>query len=1246
MNNSTIIDNPLTNFQFLSVCHYITGFSYFLYNKHLIKLNEQTQTITVINVLFNYISNSKNESNAKLEILKKILKGTDLYGGGENETLDIKYIYETYHYIINTALFFEYGNINRYLAGIINKLDKINYFDLKKKVFEEFSQNYNTRDYCSLGNENFNLTLLAKRKIFDDFIWSIFPLPSENMSIIDVRYIYAMVGLKFISTTLANRENLTFDDYTLIGREINTQSIDNNTYSLILELFSAPALFFYAFINKEEFRRNSQSYLKNRFWIDIYEKLINYMNNAMNNILSGIIRSTIYYKLENEMQNLKTRTSIAYDILKVFCNYDNFAQVSSLYVDTYKTLFLWIVNYIRPERCDKLPDLEHVYDKQFTNVEKTYFKLERIAIEKVLTDGNLTEKLNENVTVWFARVPDYPMYHPLIPPSTRKINNDIYLLFAIVENKKEEFYAFKQMENGLSLLRCSGNEQEFAKAVANNSYLKMEKSLFSITLKHLRENYKFFIERVANIKTKQFVKSLKSYFFEKTVGEKILNFIKSLIPFYNCIDYIRDDNKALATFSCSLDMITLIPIVGFTAKYATIFQTILMREIIQNSLIKSIISNVKNLVFISTKSLLKEIFKITKKISDEILTKAMFIDLGLASLRTVDPGFEAIYTFCTFSITEVWKLFQYLIKNIKITPLTRNLISIMKSILKKNINIHPDHTGLVPKILAKGDNFHMVKYYYPGGSNFFGPTCLTSFGKTAELRSIEGYPFQLPVVPIKSNDKIFYKEYSPNTGKMLNNEFELNNNILRNIKYLLELIVPQNKKIVKNYEIYYNTIEWNSPSNNKDFGDYVLLRQENSRNPGTSIGTNNVAQIDNFPSAGDYVLLRQENSRNPGTSIDTNNVAQIDNFPSAGDYVSLRQENSRNPGISNSIVNTNNVAQIDNIPSTSRGYTRQNNFAYVKINEILKTPYNPNGYLHEFGNSDYDKFISQLNKFKTGLSSLRKNGELRNFKLAIDRVNSMQMTDAMEKPIELYYTEVKKQHIIRYLKNLQGKEFFFNDLTLLTSNNPIIVKKTEELFPIHKTVKYHLNFDNQYGIINLGKIHEMFQNNYIVFSEVKFKVKYIIEDKSTNSLILKMDKIPLTRDKWIEIRNNDLKLTAFSRNLKKTERLQNIEAAAEFLSSNVPLYTYTESKNLLRQYILKIKTSNTDVPTYEKMAYDIYNNLKIPNFYNNFKIKNQKFIDDVLFDVKLQQTDDLYSASEKIHKILSPIGLKTCTSSM
>ncbi|XP_051171653.1 uncharacterized protein LOC127288306 [Leptopilina boulardi] len=814
MNSASIFIQQSSNFQFLSVCHYINIFGIYFYNNDLITLDERNQTIPVLNTLFEYLNKFDNEYEVKLKLLKKVLKGSDLYGGEENETLDMKYVIETYQYIISTALFSQYGNINGFLAQIINKANNVNFSALKKNVQESLSQNNISRDYCSPDDNNYKLTPLTIKKVFDDHIWPVFPQPEQEMSIMEVNYIYAMVGLKIVRSVSSDITNLTFRDYVLIARELDLQDFNNQTYEMVLKLFSTPALFFYAYHQKDKFQKIDHLTQNNEFWIEAYEFLFSHISSTMLQIVQKDIINSLHYKLENKISAIKSRTLIAIDILKAYCDYENYQQVSSVDIEMYKTLYHWTLKLVLPKRCLEydLPELEQRYQDQFTSIQKLYHAIERDAIKQVIIDGKLMKKMNSNATVMLAEVPTYPQRCTYCSPTPRKANDGIYLLFAIKEENKKSFYALKQDDNILSLLKNNDNEKEFAKAVANDSSLIMEIAIFSKTLKQDNEDHRGFINRVADIKTTQFINKLKNYYYDETIGEKFLNVLKCLIPFYSCIEDVKAGNIVESAFSCTLDVLSLLPIANLVTKYAMKLSSSFSIQFGKMHLITNTLARAGNIHKFSKLTMLNQISQTAiRTIGREIITKSFFKDLAVASLQTLDPGFEIFYHVGRFGSQVLGKLFQNMISSFKSIPSLKNSILLLKSLLKsvkQNMNLPTYRTGLVPMVLAELNDYNVVKYFYPGGSNFFGPTCVESLGIIAELRSIEEYPFQIPVIQVNSPGEISYKQYIPKNGKIINTKLQKNNNdILHRVGYLLYEMATEGYNInrIHNYHVYHNT---------------------------------------------------------------------------------------------------------------------------------------------------------------------------------------------------------------------------------------------------------------------------------------------------------------------------------------------------------------------------------------------------------------------------------------------------------
>ncbi|XP_051154535.1 uncharacterized protein LOC127277455 [Leptopilina boulardi] len=1260
--NTSVFIQQSSNFQFLSVCHYINIFGLYFYNKNLITFEKQSDTIFILNTLFEYLNKSKNESKAKLQLLRKVLKGSDLYGGGENETLDMKYVDETYQYIISKALFSHYGNINGYLAKIINVADNLNYLALREKVFRHFLKNYESREFCfnnystktynnSLGidfnnispkNYSSKFSILTIKQIFYNYIWSIFPEPEQDTNIMEVNYIYAMVGLKIVRS-LSDVSNLTFQEYILIAREIDLHDYHNETYEMILKLFSTSALFFYAHNKKEKFQK-IDSNLTNEFWIEAYENLFTHITFTMRRIVREELKTSLHYQLEKKINLLKSRTFIASEILHLYCNYENYMKVPHIYVAIYKTLYLWITKLLLPNDCHSdLPDLEKIYYDQFLNVEEIYNKIERNAIEKVLIDSKIIENYTE-VSIMLARVPDYRMHCMYCAPIPRMINTNIYLLFAVKKNEEINFYAFKQENNTLSLLRNRGNEQEFAKAVANDSSLKMEIAVFAKNLKYYNEDREVFIKRVADIKTALFLNKLKMYYYDETLGEKFLNFVKSLIPFYSCIENIKGDNLIAAGFSCTMDIFTLIPIIAFAAKYTTTVSNLIVeigeKYLITNSLLRAV--NIK-LPLVTTFRQISQM--IVQSVAKEILTKQMLKDLTIASLRTIDPGFELSYQITRFGFHVFRKVFRNMITNFRNIPFLQNTLVFVKSLmrnLKLKMRLISDDSGLVPVILAKSNDYEIVRYLYPGGSHFFGPTCLKSLGNTAELRSIEGYSFTLPVVREKSG---FYKQYNPKTGGTIDNLKMNSNDVLQRVGNLInEMIINgRDVNIIHNYHVYHNRINWNPPAEVNPNRETI----QNSVNEFQEEGTSN-NEGDNFDQSEtsketksnfDLYSMTLKDLLNTGEKPPPS-VKTLSDFAESPPPVNWKIKNS-NSDVKNNLKTSANKRKLEE-PTSGEG----KKFLITEVKIISQpstfvTILNPKFYQTLLKEPIYLKYVEILFDWqKNGLSTLKIEGKINFLRTAINKLTLLHLEQSfpMEIPKKLWYTQtIKGRNNIDFMKNLKGKSFFFNDITLLKNKPPGPLEFNNwHQFHSEFEVRYHIKILSSNGFLDLSNFHDEFKNNYITFNDVLFTVKDTFFTANNKVLNIELVNQEISIDLWKRHRKLDMKNLLIG-DITKTERMKAIDNAADLITENTPLCTFTSVKKFLSNYILAIKLNNDNfVPTYKMFAEDV-NSMMYHYSYTNWKIENNPHIQDVLINYNLDETIELKEAKRRIDDVYDEI---------
>ncbi|XP_043484893.1 uncharacterized protein LOC122512858 [Leptopilina heterotoma] len=761
-------------------------------------------------------------------------------------------------------------------------------------------------------------------------------------------------------------------------------------------------------------------------------------------------------------------------------------------------------------------------------------------------------------------------------PTPRKKNSDIYLIFAIIKDEKKKFYAFKQVNNTLTLLRSNGNEPEFAKAIVNDSSLRMEVPIFSRMLKNRGEDYKDFIRRIANIKTKQFVEGLKKHYRDPTRAEKVIDFMKSLVPFYTCIKNIKSGYQGGAVISCSLDILSLLPIAGFTAKYSSIIWRSLINDIGQQTLQRLSQSTFNKLAISAS---LDQIYKtVTRTLVREVLTKRLVKDITIASLRTFDPGFELSFQFLKFSKKILGKMMKNLQLYFRSHTKVKNLLLSIESTLKiiqrnvnRNVKLVTDNTGLIPSVIYKEDNYKIIRYLYPNGLNYFGPKCISAFGITAELRTIEGHLFQSPVVPIESNGKLSYRELNPKSGEIYDNELLIaEDGILRKNENYVDLPELNENGVLGNFYKTEDSIIWKN-------GVRYCKRKRLKRTGRTNLNENveiNAEQCIPIPIDPDI----------PGTS---------------------RQS-----------------IQSDDIPGTSREAN----------NRLFST-----NYIHQ---QDMAKTKNLLNTFKEkGLKGLKDENNLLTLRKIVSSLDSYQTSQKVLKPPEdLWFTEtLTRPSIVEFLKNLKGEDFYFNDITLLSAVDlDDIIPKKKIKYALKTEVRYHIKINSQYGIVDLSAIDKNFQNQYIIFPEVEYFVTNTEYFNGKEILVLHLQQRKMTKEDWIKITQGSNKLLD-GKELLQTKRGDLIENAAFYVSANKPLNRFTKTEETLRKFILKIDDTVNSVPTYDTLAKNIYSDNIIPVQFNEWKVMYNKYTNDVLFQNELHHVNDLTTAKNTINHVFNGI---------
>ncbi|XP_043484593.1 uncharacterized protein LOC122512674 isoform X3 [Leptopilina heterotoma] len=259
------------------------------------------------------------------------------------------------------------------------------------------------------------------------------------------------------------------------------------------------------------------------------------------------------------------------------------------------------------------------------------------------------------------------------------------------------------------------------------------------------------------------------------------------------------------------------------------------------------------------------------------------------------------------------------------------------------------------------------------------------------------------------------------------------------------------------------------------------------------------------------------------------------------------------------------------------------------------------------------EFLSKLRI--EGLRILDQERDL--FHTIVNIIALEQVRDGFNYPLELWLLDFTTNvSSVNFLISLKGATFSFYNFELVTRNPSGKVPpsiRNPHSHPDETNILYHITSESLNGFVDLNQYN--IHNLYILFPHVNFTVtdtRYeVIENRFF--LIVDLERQDLSTISWFNIikttKNRELS------NTRNSSRMNAIKRAAEFISSNVPMKTFAEAVNMLKNYLLSVYTYNPNFPTYQQLSENYSNDTTILDVYSPWKIDN-KYVNDVLYESK------------------------------
>ncbi|XP_051159473.1 uncharacterized protein LOC127280494 [Leptopilina boulardi] len=494
MEDSFFTIGPLATVQLVPIISYINILSDFLFMENYLAEFNQNKEIPIVNALYEYLDDNRYNNSNNMKLIRKLLKGSDLYGEQDNENVDHIFVKTMFNYIISSLVFVKYGNIYGFLAEAIGEMENLQ-FDYALMMIKEklrnakFANEYGI--YSSLSN-------LAMNRIYKDIILQFFPQPNTNLSLLSLDYIFAQAGFIYlqlgrINDTYFSEQNYNYNEIDLFNKYLTLGDIVKNLLHhekidpLTLRIFALPALFYYT-LTMENIKNNTISKIifEPHHWKAAYDKFFEYLNNT-------------FVRIENQL-----KTDTTYRIHLEFLNFYNHNIDDNDKLSKFES---------KPKFEDEIRNIGELYEKYYLEI-----------VQQLFSGFSIPELRNVVITL-------------LISDNNEFTNTSYDLLeFYYVENQIYDYYALIQENYSFTLIKDT-NDSEFFLNKLNLTFHKIIKSGHRTILKYANESRHELIQELMKNKKDRFKIYLNN--FKNKNNEWWKEFGLSLMPIYPCTNIVH-----------------------------------------------------------------------------------------------------------------------------------------------------------------------------------------------------------------------------------------------------------------------------------------------------------------------------------------------------------------------------------------------------------------------------------------------------------------------------------------------------------------------------------------------------------------------------------------------------------------------------------------------------------------------------------------------------------------------------------
>lgn len=636
---------------------------------------------------FNNNVDVQDKSNTK-SLAQKILFGSGVYGEKENEQLSSEQAKSVVRYWVFKNIF----------STTLGK-----YIEIKMKL--DMARDYTVNDIHRLFSvdklpvmNNVHLDRLTKTEqssflmMWKDFLLEEMPFLAfddekiKSIPLNDSNFANLYSGSRFIRNIKG--EEFSFEEHSseeimAVGESMWELATVEGVHEDKIAYYLTPALLFNA-ASPDDVKSKIESD------INILNSYLNYRGN-INSVASDIKNKTnIYLSAARSWLN---KGSLANKIIQE-CTSDIFRDVSVRRAAQQN----YLDNIMKP--CDNVPDnLGDEYTKQTASVADSFREIDKylmlpafnllpadeqafisspnavIHMAKLLINSNYLARLVQNGN----------SNKEIITP----LNNTV--IFTVQQDKQERIYALKEIKSNqeyYKLIRVDRILHNYLqnKILDKSVMAKYEMPEFFYRNLNALYNYYFYIGRynfdeifkidkepilIKKDNMSSLIDSLRDSHRitlfnnlyqrgnDRSDLEKVWDFAKHIIPFYDCTDSIEEENIVAATFQCSLDAMIFIPVLAQATKLTVKFGTG-----VTWGLYKDMASVGEQGIKAAVSNTLREV---------SLPTTAELASLGINTLKALDPGFSILMSAPRIGRTFIKKIVKLISEKKEMASLVTSL---------------------------------------------------------------------------------------------------------------------------------------------------------------------------------------------------------------------------------------------------------------------------------------------------------------------------------------------------------------------------------------------------------------------------------------------------------------------------------------------------------------------------------------------------------------------------------------------